>query len=79
MVASNASGLRDGLELEEQARFAYPRLAHRRDDLATALAAEFKRVLHLLQFGLPADELRQPAPPPASACAAAPVHLPQRH
>ncbi len=53
--------MRDRLELEEQARFADPRLTHRGDDLSMPLAREFQRVLHLLQLGLTAHELRQSA------------------
>jgi hypothetical protein len=58
----STAALRNGLELEEQARLADTRLADRRDDLTMATAGEFEGIPHLLQFGLPADELRQSAP-----------------
>ncbi len=42
-----ATALRDRLELEEQARLAHPRVAHRGYHLTMATAGEFERMPHL--------------------------------
>src|SRR5216684_5663263 len=51
--------LRDGLELEQQARFADPGLRHRRHDLSVPSFGVLRRMLHRLHLALPPDELRQ--------------------
>src|SRR6266852_4164885 len=53
--------LRDGLELEQQARFADPGLRHRRHDLSVPSFGVLRRMLHRLHLALPPDELGQPA------------------
>ena len=51
--AAGAIGVR---ELSEEARFAYPRFADHRDDLAMDSAHEFEGVLETVHFPVPADE-----------------------
>jgi hypothetical protein len=61
-IEHEASRRHDGLEFEEQARFANSGLRHCGDDLPAPALREFERALHLRELGAAAHELREPAP-----------------